>query len=59
NKILKMETKLWNLTVKGNDMTAYNQRFQELTLLYTKMSRERRIRLRSTLEVFWITFKKM
>nr|GEW58243.1 reverse transcriptase domain-containing protein [Tanacetum cinerariifolium] len=23
--------------MKGNDMTAYNQRFQELTLLYTKM----------------------
>ncbi|GJZ68180.1 putative reverse transcriptase domain-containing protein [Tanacetum coccineum] len=32
-----METKLWNLTVKGNDLTAYNHRFQELTLLCTKM----------------------
>ncbi|GJR86060.1 putative reverse transcriptase domain-containing protein, partial [Tanacetum coccineum] len=37
NKIQKMETELWNLTVKGNDLTAYNQRFQELTLLCTKM----------------------
>ncbi|GJT90719.1 reverse transcriptase domain-containing protein [Tanacetum coccineum] len=37
NEIQKMETELWNLTVKGNDLTAYNQRFQELTLLCTKM----------------------
>ncbi|GJT15238.1 reverse transcriptase domain-containing protein [Tanacetum coccineum] len=38
NEIQKMETKLWNLTVKGNDLTAYNQRFQELTLLCSKMA---------------------
>ncbi|GJU50426.1 putative reverse transcriptase domain-containing protein, partial [Tanacetum coccineum] len=37
NEIQKMEMKLWNLTVKGNDLTAYNQRFQELTLLCTKI----------------------
>ncbi|GKC23946.1 reverse transcriptase domain-containing protein [Tanacetum coccineum] len=37
NEIQKMEMKLWNLRVKGNDLTAYNQRFQELTLLCTKM----------------------
>ncbi|GJZ12299.1 putative reverse transcriptase domain-containing protein [Tanacetum coccineum] len=30
NEIQKMETELWNLTVKGNDLTAYTQRFQEL-----------------------------
>ncbi|GJT04580.1 putative reverse transcriptase domain-containing protein [Tanacetum coccineum] len=30
NKIQKMETKLWNLAVKGNDLTAYTRRFQEL-----------------------------
>ncbi|GJR46825.1 hypothetical protein Tco_1314928 [Tanacetum coccineum] len=36
-----METELWNLTVKGNDLTAYNQRFQELTLLCTKMVPEK------------------
>ncbi|GKD32592.1 reverse transcriptase domain-containing protein [Tanacetum coccineum] len=32
-----METELWNLTVKGNDLAAYTQRFQELTMLCTKM----------------------
>ncbi|GJR09648.1 reverse transcriptase domain-containing protein [Tanacetum coccineum] len=28
NEIQKMETKLWNLTVKSNDLTAYNQSIQ-------------------------------
>ncbi|GJV36378.1 putative reverse transcriptase domain-containing protein [Tanacetum coccineum] len=37
NEIQNMEIELWNLIVKGNDLTAYNQRFQELTLLCTKM----------------------
>ncbi|GJR42131.1 putative reverse transcriptase domain-containing protein [Tanacetum coccineum] len=37
NEIQKMETKLWNLTMKGNDLTAYTQRFQELILLCTRM----------------------
>ncbi|GJS53403.1 putative reverse transcriptase domain-containing protein [Tanacetum coccineum] len=37
NEIQKMETKLWNLIVKGNDLTAYTQRFQELILLCTRM----------------------
>ncbi|GJV74216.1 putative reverse transcriptase domain-containing protein [Tanacetum coccineum] len=37
NEIQKMETELWNLIVKGNDLTAYTQRFQELTLLCTRM----------------------
>ncbi|GJY66456.1 putative reverse transcriptase domain-containing protein, partial [Tanacetum coccineum] len=37
NEIQKMETELWNLTVKGNDLTAYTQRFQELILLCTKI----------------------
>ncbi|GJR22889.1 putative reverse transcriptase domain-containing protein [Tanacetum coccineum] len=32
-----METKLWNLAVKGNDLTAYTRRFQELVLLCTRM----------------------
>ncbi|GKD35839.1 putative reverse transcriptase domain-containing protein [Tanacetum coccineum] len=30
NKIQKMETELWNMAVKGNDLTAYTRRFQEL-----------------------------
>ncbi|GJZ14533.1 putative reverse transcriptase domain-containing protein [Tanacetum coccineum] len=33
----KMETELWNLVVKGNDLTAYARRFQELVLLCTRM----------------------
>nr|GEY47744.1 hypothetical protein [Tanacetum cinerariifolium] len=37
NEIQKMETELRNLTVKGNDMTSYTQRFQELILLCTRM----------------------
>ncbi|GKD63838.1 putative reverse transcriptase domain-containing protein [Tanacetum coccineum] len=37
NEIQKMETKLWNLTVKNNDLATYTQRFQELTMLCTKM----------------------
>nr|GEZ45658.1 reverse transcriptase domain-containing protein [Tanacetum cinerariifolium] len=37
NEVQKMETELWNLTVKGNDLNAYIQRFQELILLCTRM----------------------
>ncbi|GKE57429.1 putative reverse transcriptase domain-containing protein [Tanacetum coccineum] len=37
NEIQKTETELWNLTVKGNDLIAYTQRFQELILLCTRM----------------------
>nr|GFA48255.1 hypothetical protein [Tanacetum cinerariifolium] len=32
----KLEIKLWNLKVKGNDVGGYTQRFQELTLMCTK-----------------------
>ncbi|GJW78192.1 reverse transcriptase domain-containing protein, partial [Tanacetum coccineum] len=32
NEIKKLETELWNLKVKGTDVTGYNQRFQELAL---------------------------
>ncbi|GKD83283.1 reverse transcriptase domain-containing protein, partial [Tanacetum coccineum] len=32
-----METELWNLAVKGNDLTTYTRRFQELVLLCTRM----------------------
>nr|GEZ38926.1 retrotransposon protein, putative, Ty3-gypsy subclass [Tanacetum cinerariifolium] len=37
NEIQKMETELWKLTIKGNDLTTYTQRFQELILLCTRM----------------------
>ncbi|GJR43067.1 putative reverse transcriptase domain-containing protein [Tanacetum coccineum] len=33
NEIQKIETELWNLTVNNNDLTAYTQRFQELTMI--------------------------
>nr|GEY47515.1 reverse transcriptase domain-containing protein [Tanacetum cinerariifolium] len=35
-EIKKLEIKLWNLKVKGNDILAYTERFQELTLICTK-----------------------
>ncbi|GJX06399.1 putative reverse transcriptase domain-containing protein [Tanacetum coccineum] len=37
NEIQKMESELWNLTVKNNDLATYTQRFQELTMMCTKM----------------------
>ncbi|GJR82038.1 putative reverse transcriptase domain-containing protein [Tanacetum coccineum] len=35
-EIKKLEIKLWNLKVKGNDVLTYTERFQELTLICTK-----------------------
>ncbi|GJY43376.1 putative reverse transcriptase domain-containing protein [Tanacetum coccineum] len=35
-EIKKLEIELWNLKVKGNDVPAYTERFQELTLVCTK-----------------------
>ncbi|GKF94688.1 hypothetical protein Tco_0284388, partial [Tanacetum coccineum] len=37
NEMKKLEVELWNLKVKGIDMTGYNQRFQELALLCVRM----------------------
>ncbi|GJT36200.1 putative reverse transcriptase domain-containing protein [Tanacetum coccineum] len=37
NEIKKIETEIWNLKVKGTDVVAYNQRFQELALLCERM----------------------
>ncbi|GJS69266.1 putative reverse transcriptase domain-containing protein [Tanacetum coccineum] len=37
NKDQNMETELWNLVVKGNDLTAYTKRFQELVLLCNRI----------------------
>nr|GEV21797.1 putative reverse transcriptase domain-containing protein [Tanacetum cinerariifolium] len=36
-EIKKLEGKLWNLRVKSNDIVGYNERFQELALLYVRM----------------------
>ncbi|GKE35752.1 putative reverse transcriptase domain-containing protein [Tanacetum coccineum] len=35
-EIKKLEIELWNLKVKGNDVSAYTEHFQELTLICTK-----------------------
>ncbi|GJW17487.1 putative reverse transcriptase domain-containing protein [Tanacetum coccineum] len=40
-----MEPELWNLTVKNNDLAAYTQRFQELTMMCTKMVLEKEDRV--------------
>ncbi|GJR36007.1 reverse transcriptase domain-containing protein [Tanacetum coccineum] len=37
NEMKKLEAELWNLKVKGTDVLGYNQRFQELALLYVRM----------------------
>nr|GEV50560.1 hypothetical protein [Tanacetum cinerariifolium] len=36
-KIKKLEFKIWNLKVKGTDVVAYSQRFQELALMCDRM----------------------
>ncbi|GKB85743.1 reverse transcriptase domain-containing protein [Tanacetum coccineum] len=38
SEVQKMETELWNLKVKGTNIIAYTQHFQELTLLCPKMA---------------------
>ncbi|GJV75376.1 reverse transcriptase domain-containing protein [Tanacetum coccineum] len=37
NEIQKLESELWNLTVKGTDVVGYTQWFQELALLCPRM----------------------
>ncbi|GJS73238.1 reverse transcriptase domain-containing protein [Tanacetum coccineum] len=37
NEIKKLEIEIWDLKVKGTDLTSYTQRFQELTLLCMRM----------------------
>ncbi|GJT02832.1 putative reverse transcriptase domain-containing protein [Tanacetum coccineum] len=37
NEMKKLEAELWNLKVKGTNVLGYNQRFQELALLYVRM----------------------
>ncbi|GJW94983.1 putative reverse transcriptase domain-containing protein [Tanacetum coccineum] len=36
-EIKKLEIELWNLKVKGTDVESYNQRFQELALMCSRM----------------------
>ncbi|GJY64130.1 reverse transcriptase domain-containing protein [Tanacetum coccineum] len=49
NEIQKMESELWNLTVKNNDLAAYTQRFQELTMMCTKMVPEEEDRVEKSI----------
>ncbi|GJY09185.1 reverse transcriptase domain-containing protein [Tanacetum coccineum] len=37
NEVKQMENKLWNVKVKGTNLPAYNQRFQEIILLCPEM----------------------
>nr|GEX48117.1 putative reverse transcriptase domain-containing protein [Tanacetum cinerariifolium] len=37
SEIKKLETKMWNLKVKGTNVPSYNQRFQELVLMCDRM----------------------
>ncbi|GKB58492.1 putative reverse transcriptase domain-containing protein [Tanacetum coccineum] len=46
-----METELWNLTVKNNDLATYTQRFQELTMMCTKMVLEEEDRVEKFIRV--------
>nr|GFA17775.1 hypothetical protein [Tanacetum cinerariifolium] len=36
SEVKKLEIEMWNLKVKGNDVSIYTKRFQELTLICTK-----------------------
>nr|GEZ26689.1 reverse transcriptase domain-containing protein [Tanacetum cinerariifolium] len=59
NEIQKMESELWNQTVKNNDLAAYTQIFQELTMMCTNMVLEEEDRVKKFLEVSIITSKGM
>ncbi|GKD97600.1 hypothetical protein Tco_1381497 [Tanacetum coccineum] len=50
NEIQKIETELWNLIVENNDLAAYTQRFQELTMMCTKMVPEEEDRIEKLFE---------
>ncbi|GJS91888.1 putative reverse transcriptase domain-containing protein [Tanacetum coccineum] len=45
-KIQKMEQELWTLTLKGDDIEAYNNRFHELALMCPELVPTKRRRLR-------------
>nr|GEV48818.1 hypothetical protein [Tanacetum cinerariifolium] len=45
NEVQKIEFELWNLTMKNNSLAAYTQRFQELTMLCTRMVLEEEDRI--------------
>nr|GEW02666.1 putative reverse transcriptase domain-containing protein [Tanacetum cinerariifolium] len=49
-EIQKMETKLWNLTIKNNYLSAYTQRFQKLTMLCTIMVAKQEDQIKRSVE---------
>ncbi|GJY13785.1 putative reverse transcriptase domain-containing protein [Tanacetum coccineum] len=51
-EIQKMESELWNLTMKNNDLAAYTQRFQELNMMCTKMVPEEEDRVEEFIRGF-------
>ncbi|GJV69101.1 putative reverse transcriptase domain-containing protein [Tanacetum coccineum] len=54
-EIQKMEQELWTLTLKGDDIEAYNNRFHELALMCPELvptEKKKRRRLRSMFVVF-------
>ncbi|GJW07000.1 putative reverse transcriptase domain-containing protein [Tanacetum coccineum] len=62
NEMKKLEVELWNLKVKGTDVTGYNQQFQELALLYVRIFPEEsnkveRLRTRGSLKTLPETIK--
>ncbi|GJR65845.1 putative reverse transcriptase domain-containing protein [Tanacetum coccineum] len=58
NEIQKMETELWNLTMKNNDLAAYSQRFQDLALLCTRMVPGEEDRIKSYLHGYGVCKQK-
>ncbi|GJR10972.1 putative reverse transcriptase domain-containing protein [Tanacetum coccineum] len=59
NEIQKMETELWNFSVKNNDMATYTQRFQELNMMCTKMVPEEEDRVEKFIGGLPIIYKGM
>ncbi|GKB79345.1 putative reverse transcriptase domain-containing protein [Tanacetum coccineum] len=47
-EIKKLEVDMWNLKVKGTDVVGYNQRFQELALMYVRMFPEESDKIENT-----------
>ncbi|GJS51209.1 reverse transcriptase domain-containing protein [Tanacetum coccineum] len=44
-EIKRLEIELWNLKVRGNDVAAYTQRFQELALMCTKFLADETVKI--------------
>ncbi|GKD67235.1 reverse transcriptase domain-containing protein [Tanacetum coccineum] len=52
NEIKKLEMEIWDLKVKGTDLTSYTQRFQELALLCGRMFPEESYKIENMSVVF-------